>query len=256
VSGANRPRMVRAFSRAEDYDARAIVQREVAVSLAAQIAGIDLPEHPRILEIGCGTGFLTQALAEKGIAGDWLVTDISPAMVRRSRARMDSYPQVRFAVLDGEHETPEAAGSYDLVCSSLALQWFDDPQGAAARMLGWLAPGGHLLFTTLASGTFAEWRAAHEAEGLVPGLRVFPQADAWAQVAREAQAGPPRIDRLAEHHADAMAFLRSLKAIGAATPQPGHAPLAPAALRRVMRRFEREGTAVSYEVVTCHYRRP
>lgn len=247
---ARRQRILRAFAEAQDYDRRARVQRIVAEGLAARIALLDLPAAPRVLEIGCGTGFLTQALIDRGVGGTWTVTDMAPAMIERCRARVGEGPGRRFALLDGEHGTP-GQGPFDLICSSLALQWFDDAPAALARMREWLAPGGRGMVTTLGPGSFAEWRSAHEAEGLAPGTPDFPPVEAFAAL------GPESLDveRHVERHEDARAFLRALKAIGAGTAAARHRPLPPAALRRVMARFEDAGSAVTYEVVTCHFRR-
>lgn len=245
-----RQRIARAFAQAPDYDSEARIQRQVAQGLAARIAALDLPREPRVLEIGCGTGFLTHALIDQGVGGAWTVSDIAPAMVERCRARLGESPGRRFAVLDGEHGVPEV-GPFDLVCSSLALQWFEDAPAALARMGEWLAPGGHCLVTTLGPGSFAEWRAAHEAEGLTPGTPDFPPVEAFAALA---PAGL-NVEAHIERHEDARAFLRALKAIGAGTAAPRHRPLSPAQLRRVMARFEAAGSSVTYEVVTCHLHR-
>ncbi|MFC0205247.1 methyltransferase domain-containing protein [Novosphingobium soli] len=250
---SRRERIRRAFAAAPDYDGQARVQRAVAASLAARIAALELPPRPRVLEIGCGTGFLTRALRDAGLAGEWLVTDIAGEMVERCRAGLGGEPgaaTLRFAVLDGERGTP-AGGPFDLVCSSLAVQWFDDAPAALARMTDWLAPGGHVLVTTLGTGSFAQWRAAHAAEGLVAGTPAFAATERFAALA-PAHLG---IERLVERHADARAFLRSVKAIGAGTAAPAHRPLGPAQLRRVMERFDRSGCEVTYEVVTCHLHR-
>jgi malonyl-CoA O-methyltransferase len=245
-----RDRIARAFAQAPDYERHARIQREVAQGLAARIAALDLGDRPRVLEIGCGTGFLTSALLQQGIGGTWTVTDIAAPMVERCRANIGDAPSRRFAVLDGEHGTPDD-GPFDLICSSLALQWFADAPAALARIAGWLAPGGHCIVTTLGPGSFREWRAAHEAEGLVPGTPRFLPAEAFASLA---PAGLWTEERR-ESHADARAFLRALKAIGAGTAQAGHRPLSPRELRRVMARFEGMGSAVTYEVVTCHLHR-
>lgn len=245
-----RERIARAFAAAPDYDRRARVQRLVAQGLAARIAALDLPSGPRVLEIGCGTGFLTQALIDRGLGGTWTVTDVAPKMVERCRARIGEGPDRRFAVLDGEHGTPDN-GPFDLVCSSLALQWFEDAPAALARMREWLAPGGHCMVTTLGPGSFAEWRAAHEAEGLAPGTPDFPAVEAFAALAPESL----HVETHVERHDNARAFLQALKAIGAGTATPHHRPLPPAALRRVMARFEEAGSAVTYQVVTCHLHR-
>jgi malonyl-CoA O-methyltransferase len=250
-----RERVGRAFAAAPDYDGNARIQREVAQALADRIAALDLPPNPRVLEIGCGTGFLTQALAALG--GDWLVTDLSPEMLERCRERLGTSGRHRFAVLDGEYGTPEG-GPFDLICSSLAVQWFDDAPAALSRMAGWLAPGGHLLITTLGPGSFAEWRKAHEAEGLEPGTPRFASVAALGDLVHD-------VRNHLDHHADPLAFLHALKAIGAQTAEAGHRPLSPGQLRRVMARFAQDGCPqngcprigcdVTYEVVTCHLHR-
>lgn len=255
MTAIDRQRIARSFGAADAYDCHAGVQRDVARRLAGEIAALPLPDAPRVLEIGCGTGFLTGAMADQGIGGEWLVTDLAPAMVARCEARMAGRAGTRFAVLDGENGVPGGAGHYDLVCSSLALQWFSDPAAAVERMLRWLAPGGHLMFTTLGQGTFAEWRAAHADEGQACGLRQLLAPASWDAILPERRVRPARVDTLRIAHADGLDFLRSLRAIGAATPDPGHAPLGASAMRRVLRRFEAGGAAVSYEVITCHYRR-
>lgn len=245
MSALQRRQIERRFSAATDYDRHARVQRIVAEQLAERIAALPLPAAPRILEIGCGTGFLTEALMARGLGGDWLVTDISAPMVERCRQRVGEGGGRRFAVLDGEYGAVEE-DRFDLVCSSLAMQWFDDQPAALDRMRDWLAPGGHLMMTTLGEGSFAEWRAAHEAHGLQPGTPRFLSAEAL---------GAAHCDRYLDRHDNALDFMRALKAIGAHTAAQSHRPLPPATLRRVMRSFEAAGCAVSYEVLTCHYRR-
>lgn len=242
--------VARAFAAAADYDRHARVQRRVARDLARRIAALPLPSAPRLLEIGCGTGFLTEALRDEGLRGDWLVTDVSAEMLERARARLGGTggPRLSFAVLDGEHGLPEGA-PFDLVCASLATQWFDDEPAALNRWRERLAPGGHVIAATLGPGTFIEWRAAHEAEGLAPGTLAFTPLAALQALspANAITVAPHR-----EQHADARSFLRSLRGIGAATAARGHRPLSAAALRRVMRRFEASGALATYEVVTCH----
>ncbi|MCJ2184699.1 methyltransferase [Novosphingobium sp. 1949] len=245
----------RAFGAAHGYDRHAPVQHRIAQGLARRIAALDLAPAPAVFEFGCGTGFLTQALlAETALASPqarWRVTDLAPAMLARCHERLGPRANLQLSTLDAEYAEPED-GPFDLIASSLALQWFDDPLAALARMGGWLAPGGHLMVTTLGAGTFAEWRAAHTALGLEAGTPPFLDARRFAALA----GAQVRVEPIVEHPGSARAFLRALKAIGAGTPRTGHRPLAPAELRAVMAQFERNPCTATYEVVTIHLARP
>lgn len=256
MSADHRQRVTEAFSAACDYDRHALVQKEAAQRLAARIANLHLPPLPRILEIGCGTGHLTKALLDQGIGGEWLVTDLSRKMIERCRSRIGERPWLRYAVVDGEQALPHFAGQFDLICSNLAVQWFEDFEVSLGRILSWLAPGGHCLFTTLGADTFAEWRDAHEREGLEAGTPDLLPAARLAGIYPDAQASPPIVEYHRSAHAAAAAFLQSLKAIGAGTPGRWHRPLSPGQLKRVMRQFESTGATATYEVVTCHFRHP
>ena len=254
-----RQRIERAFARARDYDAHAHIQQRVARDLAARIETLPLPAAPRILEIGCGTGHLTEAIeaipALTTPGSQRIITDISADMVARCQSKLGDRIGRQFAALDGEFGDASADGPFDLICSSLAMQWFDDQETALSRMLGWLAPGGHCLFATLGARSFAQWRAAHEAEGLSAGTIAFLSADQLRAILPEHQAMPHRVDVHFEHHQSGLDFVRSLKAIGANTARRQHRPLTPAQLRRVASNFEAGGAAVTYEVVSCHYTR-
>jgi malonyl-CoA O-methyltransferase len=254
---ALKERIAGAFERASSYDDHAVVQRKIAQRLARRIAALPLGPAPHILEIGCGTGFLAAA-AEGQVAGaDWLMTDISPAMVERSRRRFGASSAYRFAVVDGEQpafEQPEA--SFDLICANFAVHWFEDLERGLSRLFRLLRPGGHLLFSTLADGTFGEWRSAHEALGFAAGTPSYPTRATLAGMRLDGVEGSWDYDRLVETYANAADFLHALRAIGAGTPRPDHRPLSAAAMRQVMRRFEEAGASASYGVMIADYRRP
>jgi len=224
-------RIAAAFSRAADrYESQASIQLEVARRLAARIALWSLPLEPRVLEIGAGTGFLSRLLLEHIPGGRWLLTDLSEAMLARCRARI-SDARVRFAVADAENPPP---GRYDLIVSSLALQWLVDLGAGLSQLAARLSRGGTLAFATLGQDTFHEWRAAHSALGLSCGARSFPSAQDVDAMWPARGSGALEEERCRVQYGDARAFVRSLKAVGAATSCDGHRPLGPAAFKRVV----------------------
>jgi len=239
---------------ADQYDAHAPAQRITAERLADDILRLPLPPNPRILEIGCGTGLLTQALAARLGPADWTITDISPAMLARAQQGPALPGRARYQVLDGEH--PDGLpGGYDLICSSLAVQWFTDLNAGLGRLAALLAPGGHLAVATLAADTFAEWRAAHRAVGLAAATPHYPAAHA-IRPASGNLAGGVHSERLIQQHPDGLHFLQALKGIGATTPAPGRAPLGAAALRRVLAQFNQQGATVTYHLAYGMWKNP
>lgn len=242
--------VARAFDGAAAYDGSARVQALVARALAEAVAARK-PAAASVLEIGCGTGLLTAALLPRLAHESWLATDIAPAMIGRCRARLGAVPGLCHAVMDGER--PALAPGFDLVVSSLAAQWFLDQPAAFRGLAGLLRPDGLLAVATLVEGTFAEWRAAHEALGLPCATPRFPPAEALAGLAIEGCTTDLTLERVGERHADGTAFLQALRAIGAQTGRS--APLSPGALRRVLRRFEAQGASVTYAVATLLVRR-
>lgn len=231
---------------ASSYDAAAHLQRAVAGRLAQDIAEL-MPAPPaRILEFGCGTGFLTAHLKARWPEALLLATDLSPAMASAAQTRLG----VVAATMDAERPALRQ-GSFDLVCGSLAAQWFSDAPAALRGLGNLLAPGGMLALTTLGTETFAEWRAARMAAGLPPGgLSYRPLSDLTESLG--AQALLARAELRHEPFASGQDFLADLRAIGADASEA--APLAPGTLRRALRELERGASSVTYEVLTLAWK--
>lgn len=92
----------------------------------------------RILDLGCGTGKLTQALARAGASV--LGVDASPDMLAEARA---AYPELEFAFERGEALPYE--GEFDAIFSNAALHWMPRAGDVARGMFAALRPGGRLV---------------------------------------------------------------------------------------------------------------
>lgn len=246
-----RGRIAAAFGRAKGYNNDAIVQRAAAAQLAQWLARGELPPNPRILEIGCGTGFLTRSLSDAIGPARWTVSDIAPEMVERARNALRI--EADFRVIDGEAVDP-TLGRFDLIVSNMAFQWFVDLASAVARLSALLEPAGILAFSTMAAGSFAEWKEALAAEGLESGTPPYPDRRALAALAPSGLRAEVAMVDLPQEQSDARTFLRRLKAIGASTPMPGYKPLPPAGLRRAMARFDAGPRIVTYRIGICLFR--
>jgi malonyl-CoA O-methyltransferase len=239
---------------APTYDRAARIQARIAVDLADAIAAIAAPS--RILEFGCGTGNLTRALIGHFPQATLVATDLAPQMAATCRKRLDTGAGLLSAGMDAELPA-FAAGTFDLVCGSLAAQWFSQPHQAFAALGALLRPGGVLALTTLGTDTFQEWRAAAALLGLSPAIPTYPSLTEldWQR--------PPgflveraKEQRLWDEHPNALDFLQSLRSIGADLPADHARPLSAGALRRILRQVDAQGhVRATYHVLTVLWRK-
>lgn len=118
----------------------------VAVFGQAAIEAVAPATGERVLDIGCGAGASTLALAGLvGAAGQVLGVDISEALIDRARSLTPHDSPTRFQVADASRaELPE--GAFDILFSRFGVMFFDDPTGAFAHMRRALRPGGRVAF--------------------------------------------------------------------------------------------------------------
>lgn len=244
-----RQAIARAFDRAEDYANQARIQHRCAQELLSRIQGLPLPNAPRFLELGCGTGFTTRALRERWPGAPILASDLALGMVRRCQridwGNPDQGGRVRFVVMDGEW--PAVGGNWSLIVANMVLQWFNDPMTALPRLVDLLQPGGWLAFAIPGGETLREWRQLCDLGGIACGMPHLPDAAQWCTWLQP-WCRTVRLDSiiLEEKHLSALAFLRHLQAIGATSSRYGHRPVSAGDLRRVLR--GQEGVTITHQI--------
>ncbi|MCQ4143424.1 class I SAM-dependent methyltransferase [Vogesella sp. AC12] len=129
-------------------DAMVAVFGQAAIEAAAPATG------ERVLDIGCGAGASSLALAARvGAGGQVLGVDISEPLIGRARALVQQDTPALFQVADASSaELPE--GAFDVLFSRFGVMFFDDPIAAFAHMRRALRPGGRVAFVC--------WRGAAE----------------------------------------------------------------------------------------------
>lgn len=115
----------------------------------------------RVLDVGCGTGAVTLAIARRlGAAGHCTGIDISAPMIATARARAERERSPASFVCADAQQHDFAPPAFDTIVSRLGVMFFDDPvrafanlrsaasDGAALRCLAWRGPAENPFMTT------------------------------------------------------------------------------------------------------------
>jgi malonyl-CoA O-methyltransferase len=212
----DRRALARAFDRASArYDAHAQLQAQVREELLSRLPFFKLAPQ-RILDLGCGTGEGAAALRRQFRRAETLALDLAPGMLTQARRRSRLWRRFARVCADAA-ALPLASGRFDLVFSSLMLQWCEEPQAVFAEIARVLRPGGLLLFSTLGPQTLEELRAAWRAVDATPHVSEFIDLPQLSVAIGHAGLAEPVLDtdQLVRHYADPLALMHELKGLGA-----------------------------------------
>ncbi|MCK9619309.1 MAG: malonyl-ACP O-methyltransferase BioC [Methylobacter sp.] len=137
------------------YDGVAALQRTVGKELLDIIAAGSLTGT--LLELGCGTGFLTSGLLKSG--RPIVALDIALPMLQVTRTKLAGTPHVFYVCADAE-QLPLNGQIADSVFSNLALQWCTNLEAVFTDIKRVLKPGGRLVFSTFGPQTLQELKSA------------------------------------------------------------------------------------------------
>lgn len=209
----------KAFDKAApDYDAAAVLQREVGERLLERLELTSIAPG-RVLDVGCGTGRPTRTLVQRYPAAQVVGVDLAPNMLKFARRRPWYVPwqkQARFVCADAQ-ALPFATQGFDLIYASLILQWCEDLDATLLEWRRLLKPHGLLLFSTLGPDTLKELRAAwHEVDGYNHVNRFLDMHDVGDALIRAGFVEPVMdVEHLTMTYSDAPALMCDLKRIGA-----------------------------------------
>jgi trans-aconitate 2-methyltransferase len=174
-------------------------------ALGREVLGrLELRGDEVVLDAGCGSGRITQALSMRLPRGRVIAVDASPSMVQAARERLGGKADVRAAdLLELDLGEP-----VDAVLSTATFHWIADHERLFRRLHAVLRPGGRLVAQCGGEGNidvlraqahavlandpyaehFADWRAPWNYAGAQPTrARLldagFASAECWLQPA-------------------------------------------------------------------------
>jgi malonyl-CoA O-methyltransferase len=141
---------------AQRYDAFAGLQRQVGDTL--------LKKYPlqtqsgMVMDLGCGTGYLSQKMAAQSAKHSLLAVDIALPMLQACRQKNKISP-VAYVCADAE-SLAFSAQSMQQIYSNLAVQWCQNLDAVFAHCQRILKPDGQLVFSTFGPATLQELKTA------------------------------------------------------------------------------------------------
>jgi len=238
---------------ASGYDQHAVLEREVESRLLERLAFVRR-EPGLVLDIGCGVGTASIALARRFGKAKILALDFSLAMLGQVHRDDVKPPWVLCADM---HSLPLAARSVDLVFSNLALQWSNDLSGVFQEFRRVMKPEAMLVFTCYGPDTLHELKQAWRVVDDRQHVNDFPDMHDIGDELMSGGFREPVMDaeRMTVDYPDLMTMMRELKGSGANNVATHRwrgltGKLRLQAMQQAYRKFCQNGRfPVSYEVV-------
>ncbi len=240
------------------YEEYAEAQAEAAIRLSSFIKknlgtkknANMLPDGP-VLEIGCGTGFVTREIIPLFPEKKFLVTDISCEMCKTCRNHLincgtDTSGSI-FAVYDGESAWPE--NRFSMIFSGFTIQWFTSLEDSLPMLAKALKQGGILAFSFQSEGSFQEWEKACKKLDIPFTANPLPSIDSVSSILSGYGMDVVHTEcSIPVTYRSSSDFFRALKRIGAGT-MTKEEHLSPAMMKRLMKKLDNSdnsGLTVTY----------
>ncbi len=245
--------VAKSFSAAADeYDQYARIQHKLAHDL---LRLCPQQNKTNILDLGCGTGYCLPQLNKLYPSAHLIGGDLAPGMLKHAKQH---YPDYDYQISDAEN-LPFKDNQFDLIFSSLAVQWCDDFSLVLKNAYRCLKPGGHLVLSNLANGTLCEMKEAWQQVDKNQHVNEFASWQELEGMVKNSDFKTINIDQTIhkDYHSSVRSLTDSLKRIGAHNITQGRAKglTSPATIKRFKQAIEtfrdEQGLPASYQVFSC-----
>lgn len=215
---SHKSRIAKQFSRAAStYNSAANVQLNIA-----QDAMNYLPDSVQtILDIGCGTGRNSQALAKK--CSQLIGLDLAFGMLSFAKQYNTHLPVDTLWLQGDADHLPLQNDSVETVFSSMVLQWCNQPEHVLSEIYRVMKPGAKGVLAIMCEGSFVELNQSWLQLDNIQHVNNFASAQVWLQAAKSnGLHAELAVKKHVTWHQDIRQLLTSIKAIGANVVLPSH----------------------------------
>ncbi len=213
----------RSFARAaKSYDRYAVLQKTITARLLESFELINI-EPSKILDLGAGTGYGARLLKKRYKRATVVQVDLSTKMLSLSRQNSPRFFSGQQFVCADAVSLPFAPGQFDIVFSSLMLQWCSDLDVVLAGVAEMIRPGGLFIFASLGPDTLKELRECwQQVDDAVHVNTFIDMHDIGDALVRNGLGEPVlSVEHITMLYDDARTLMREIKAIGAQNVNTG-----------------------------------
>jgi malonyl-CoA O-methyltransferase len=211
IANNNKTRIAQQFSRAANtYNSAADVQLDIAFDAMAYV-----PSHYKNgLDIGCGTGRISQQLATR--CDHLIAMDLAFGMLTYAQQHnLVDDPSICWLQGDADY-LPMADNSVDMVFSSMVLQWSEDQQKVMAEISRVMASGAHTVLAIMCDGSFNQLNDCWQTIDSQRHVNRFATAQTWYNAAQsQGLQVTMQQKKYVTWHQNIRQLLSSIKSIGA-----------------------------------------
>ena len=244
---------------ASSYDQLAGLQRQVGRDLLSLFPPVETDGW--VMDLGCGTGFLTRQLLKINQQQSLLAVDIALPMLTAARQKNSLDSQIAYLCADAEN-LALTAGSMQQIYSNLALQWCENLPAVFRRCRCLLQSDGQLVFATFGPKTLQELKAAWaQVDSYDHVNQFYTQADVVGFLAEAGFTDVRAESRMYQHqYRTVLELMHELKGIGAHNVSLGRKrkPTTRSQLQQMMESYRQtmldDKVLASYEIILVRAR--
>ena len=208
-------RILKSFNtRASSYDKYSLIQKEVSLRIIEKLKFIKISPK-NILDLGCGTGYLSLLLKKLYPNAHITCLDFSPEMLYHCKLKEPEFETICADIED----LPFKTSKYDIIISSLTLHWCKETEKIFYDIYKILNKNGIFIFTTVGPDTLSELKETYKLIDDKEHINIFNDMHIYGDLLLNTGFDNPVMDveKIVMEYPNVQNVFNSIKKIGANT---------------------------------------